>query len=321
MKSYILDPLADLNIDAHHITVQNWIRNYFENAEISVSFYNVKNKFLRHLKLVGWNLKLFIKNPKFWKCEIWPNVDLISLIFLCIRVNLRSQVKYYVRFIGIQERILIEKLPQLMKLLLKVLTRNGQCAVAAESAYLHKLFKSWGINSSYLPFPPPHISATRDFKKQPYAFFPGNPRIDKGTEKLPMISEVLAKANLNLVVNSNTASYLKAIAGKKIKNIKVISNKISNKELSEIIAMSTFVVLPYDVSVYKYRGSGFISWAIFSKSTVIVEENSTMIHDLVEFNANYATIQNSKIQFHSGKEYDNFDAFAKFKLNWGAWFS
>lgn len=319
MKYLICDPLADLSTNAHHTAMHNWLLSYLVESEISLSFYEIKSKLHKYLRLIGWNLKLFFENPVSGKCEIWPNIDLISLFFLCIRVNIKRKDRYLVRFIGIQERLLIEKFPNTMKSLLRFLLRNGNCEISAESAYLHKLLESWGFTNNYLPFPPPHITSNFRILKQPYAFFPGNPRIDKGVEKLFDIAEVLKKNNLVLLVNFNTAEYLQKNNVKIIENLEVIPNSISNLELSKIIASSTFIVLPYDVNLYKYRGSGFVSWAIFSESMVLIEENSTMICDLELLNADYATINNSKIQLHLSRQSSNLDKLSKLKKDWETW--
>jgi hypothetical protein len=288
MRGRIFDPLGDSAIASHHNSVVNWIKKLEDVDVHETSFFRVGLRPIKALLLIRFNLSLFLLPDKDkYRKEIWPNIDLISMLFLAMRSNIRKNTEYRVRFIGTHESKILKYYPKLFRVALKAISYNFNVKLAAESKSQHELFLSWGLRCEYVPFAPPQFGSNSRVFEFDYAFFPGKPREGKGAELLFQIHDILEDFNLELCINQATHEYLQQFGNVEELRCKLIDNEISDELLADVIAGSSLVLLPYDVDFYDYRGSGFLSWAISLRKKCLILKESTFKRDLEFYGNSY----------------------------------
>lgn len=301
LKIVIFDPLSPSNKNSHHSSLYKFLSEFVIDAEIEilkpVFIAKVhKNRFLGKLRtlifLMSYSISFLHKNRKNQEVKVlfFPNADFVTTaIFLLARKFKVINSKFIFRNIGILDNSTLGKwLRFLNKFIVTHCLRESDKFSSETKALQHETiqFLNNKIKVSHTPFPG-FLSAVhfRDKELNPFALFIGEPREDKGYQKVFEKAQSLTGVHFRIQSPvPEDPNYASAISlARKLPNVSLFDRPNSDEDIFELVINSSVVLLPYSTTTFKFRGSGILTAAILARKKVVSFSESSFMGECKNF--------------------------------------
>lgn len=206
----------------------------------------------------------------------FPNIDAISIEVLqkiCENTNLLRDRKVILRFIGVMENDFITEVNHgrfinSIGLLISSLKLSNIYYVLGAESERYSTYLRATLDDYFLCMPFPLMKRGSKPIRNEYVFgFLGSPREDKGWKDIPNIARSLIQSGMlseivvKILVQQDDPNDMVTIelSSDEFRNSVILLDRyLSHNSLIQFIKSSSVLVLPYDVNVYKYRGSAML---------------------------------------------------------------
>lgn len=296
------DPIRLGRQNSHHSELRDYVRDLIKNNK-SLKF--TEGKYLevssKQIQKIGQfpnafliacitfrNLISVFRIARRSRVEVFcPNEDTISsLIFLFARRILYAKFNLNLHFLCLKDRFLLRNTVKsriYMWMLSKYILPSDK--LSAETILYADFLKSISnFEVDYLPYPPIDDFKSVENNREKYVNVAvlGSPRKDKGFEFLPneirKIRECIPESRFIIQISGINAHEFDRTLSElmDIENLKFIDYFPNKLQISNILASSKFVLLPYDSEIYRYRGSAFAFRALYSGCAIFSYPNTSI---------------------------------------------
>lgn len=204
-------------------------------------------------------------------CMLFPSVDFygaIGLLNALLRRPAANRPRVLLRFIGVMESASHSYRNPLAELVARIrdaIAQGTRISVGAETPRLSdELADMLEHDVTSVPYPDFHEQVTMPARGPFFVYCPGSARFDKGYLSLHEIFSTVRRMDPDLSIRfvaqtlrprdtPNFAAYTSQLGA--IPGVELLASSISDEEMERQYSRCSLVLLPYDVDIYRNRGS------------------------------------------------------------------